>query len=49
VNTTKHCLEGLVNEELIQEFIEQEVVAMQQVESSRAKLKEFEEKLVKPE
>jgi hypothetical protein len=29
VNTTKQCLEGSMNEALIQEFAEQEVVAMQ--------------------
>jgi hypothetical protein len=39
-NTT--ILEGLVNVTLIQEFVEQEAVAMQQVEAARAKLEVFE-------
>jgi hypothetical protein len=49
VNTTEQCLEGPVNEALIQEFIEQEAVAMRQVEAARAKLEEFEAELVRPE
>jgi hypothetical protein len=39
VNTTEQCLEGSVNEALIQKFVEQEAVAIRQVE----------EKLVRPE
>jgi uncharacterized protein YggU (UPF0235/DUF167 family) len=38
VNTAEQCLEGPVNEELIQEFAEQEAVARQQVEAVRANL-----------
>jgi hypothetical protein len=49
VNTVEQCLEGPVNEALIQEFIEQEAVAMRQVEAARAKLKEFKAELVRPE
>jgi hypothetical protein len=49
VNTTEQCLEGPVNEALIQEFTEQEAVAMRQVEAARAKLEEFEAELVRPE
>ena len=49
VNTTEQRLEGSVNEALIQEFTEQEAVAMRQVEVARAKLEEFEAELVRPE
>jgi hypothetical protein len=49
VNTVEQCLEGPVNEALIQEFIEQEVVATRQVEAARAKLEEFKAELVRPE
>jgi hypothetical protein len=38
-----------MNEALIQEFVEQEAVAMQKVEASRAKLEEFEVELVRLE
>jgi len=34
-----------MNDAVIQEFVEQEVVAQQQVEASRAKLEAFEEEL----
>jgi hypothetical protein len=49
VNSAKQHLEGPVNVALIQEFIEQEEVAMQQVEASRAKLEAFEAELIRPE
>jgi hypothetical protein len=39
----------IYNDFVIQEFIEQEVVAQQQVEAARAKLEAFEAELVKPE
>jgi hypothetical protein len=42
VNTTEQCLEGPVSNTHIQEFFEQEVVAKQQVEAARVKLKAFE-------
>ena len=38
----EQCLEGPLNDTMIQEFIEQEVVALQQVEAARTKLEEFE-------
>lgn len=49
VITSEQRLEGLVNDALIQEFTKQEVVALQQVEATRAKLEAFEAKLLKPE
>ena len=49
VHTIEQCLEGPVNEALIQEFVDQEVVARQQVEASRAKLKAFKAELIRPE
>jgi hypothetical protein len=41
VITAEQCLEGPVNDTVIQEFTEQEVIALQQVEAARAKLKAF--------
>jgi dGTP triphosphohydrolase len=49
VNSAQQCLEGLVNATLIQEFVEQEAVAMQEVEVARAKLEAFEAELIRPE
>jgi hypothetical protein len=49
VNAAEQCLEGPVNDVVIQEFTEQEVVAQQQVEAARAKLEAFEAELVRPE
>jgi hypothetical protein len=49
VNAAEQCLEGPVNDVVIQEFVEQEVVAQQQVEAARAKLEAFEAELVRPE
>jgi hypothetical protein len=49
VNSAQQCLEGSVNVALIQEFVEQEAVAMQQVEAARAKLEAFEAELIRPE
>jgi hypothetical protein len=49
VTTAEQCLEGPVNDAVIQEFTEQEVVAQQQVEAARAKLEAFEAELVRPE
>ena len=42
VITAEQRLEGPLNDIVIQEFTEQEVVALQQVEAARAKLEEFE-------
>jgi hypothetical protein len=47
ITTTKQCLEGPVNEVVIQDFAEQEVVAQQQVKVARAKIKDFEVELVR--
>jgi hypothetical protein len=47
--TIEQCLEGLVNDAVIQEFTKQEVVALQQVEVARANLEAFEAKLIIPE
>jgi hypothetical protein len=49
VVTVEQQLEGPIIEAVVQEFIEQEVVAIQQVEEARAKIEEFEAKLVRPE
>jgi hypothetical protein len=49
VTTVEQCLEGPVNDTVIQEFTEQEVIAQQQVEAARAKLEAFEAELVRPE
>jgi hypothetical protein len=49
ITTDEQHLEGPVNEVVIQEFVEQEVMAQQQVEEARAKLKSFEEELIRPE
>jgi hypothetical protein len=45
VNAAEQCLEGPVNDAVIQEFVEQEVIAQQQVEAARAKLEAFEAEL----
>jgi hypothetical protein len=42
VTMVEQCLEGPVNEKFIQEFIEQEALAKQQVEEAQAKLEAFE-------
>jgi hypothetical protein len=49
VSATEQCLEGPVNDALIQKFTEQEAVALQQVEAARAKLKAFKAEFPKPE
>jgi hypothetical protein len=49
VITAEQCLEGPINDAVIQEFTEQEVVALQQVEAAQAKLDSFEAEFHKPE
>jgi hypothetical protein len=49
ITAVEQCLEGPVNEAVIQEFTEQEVVAQQQVEATRAKLEDFEAELPRSE
>jgi hypothetical protein len=49
VLSAEKCLEGLVNDTLIQEFIEQEATTKQQVEVAQAKLEAFEVDLVRSE
>jgi hypothetical protein len=49
VITAEQRLEGPLNDTVIQEFTEQEVVALQQVEAARAKLEAFEAELIRPE
>jgi hypothetical protein len=49
VTTTEQCLEGPVNDAVIQEFTEQEAIAKKQVEAARAKLEVFEAELIRPE
>jgi hypothetical protein len=49
VITAEQCLEGLLNDIVIQEFTEQEAVALQQVEAARAKLEAFKVELIRPE
>jgi hypothetical protein len=45
VTTVEQCLEGPVTGKVIQEFIEQEALAKQQVEAAQAKIKAFEAEL----
>jgi hypothetical protein len=45
VTTVEQCLEGLVAENVIQEFTEQEALEKQKVEVARAKLEAFEAEL----
>ena len=49
ITAVEQCLEGPINEVVIQEFIEQEVVAQQQVKVARTKLEAFEAELSKSE
>jgi hypothetical protein len=49
VTADEQCLEGLVNDVVIQEFIEQEAKAQQQVKEAQATLKDFEAKLSRSE
>jgi hypothetical protein len=49
VATVEQCLEGPVTEQMIQELIEQEAQAKQQVEAARVKLEAFEAALSRPE
>jgi hypothetical protein len=49
VTTAEQRLEGPINDAVIQEFIEQEAIAQQQVEAARAKLEAFEAELVRSE
>jgi hypothetical protein len=49
VITIEQRLEGSINDVVIQKFTEQEVVALQQVEIARAKLKAFEVELIRLE
>ena len=45
VTAAKQCLEGPINEVVIQEFVEQEVVAQKKVEADQAKIEAFEVEL----
>jgi hypothetical protein len=45
VTIVEQHLEGPVNKSVIQEFVEQEAMAQQQIEAARAKLEAFEAKL----
>jgi hypothetical protein len=49
VTEVKQRLEGLVNDVVIQEFIEEEAMEQKQVEVARANLEVFEEELPKSE
>jgi hypothetical protein len=49
ITVAEQCLEGPINEVVIQEFIEQEAMEQQKVKASQAKLKAFEEELPKAE
>jgi hypothetical protein len=49
VTAVEQCLNGPINEAVIQEFTEQEVVAQQQIKEARAMLEAFEPRLVKLE
>jgi transcriptional regulator CtsR len=48
VVTIEKQLEGPISKVVIQEFVEQEVVAQRQVEVARSNLNTFEEKLTRP-
>jgi hypothetical protein len=43
----EQCLEGPINDVVIQEFTNKEVITQQQVKEARAKLKAFDEELAK--
>jgi hypothetical protein len=45
----EQCLEGPINEAVIQDFTEQEALAQQQVEANRTKLEDFEAQLPRTE
>jgi hypothetical protein len=47
--TAEQCLEGPLNDTVIQEFTKQEVIALQLVKVTRAKLEAFEVELVRRE
>jgi hypothetical protein len=49
VTAAEPRLEGPINEEVIQEFVEQKVVAQQQVEVAQAKLETFEAEIPRSE
>jgi len=49
MNIVEQRLEGPVNNTLMQEFVEQEAVAKQQVKAAQAKLEVFEAELIRPE
>ena len=49
VTIVEQRLEGPINDAVIQEFIDQEAVAQQQVEEARDKIEAFEVELVRPE
>jgi hypothetical protein len=49
VTSVEQCLEGPVNEAVLQEFTEQEALAKQQVEATQAKLEAFEVELPRSE
>jgi hypothetical protein len=49
VITAEQCLEGIINDAVIQEFTEKEGITLQQVEVGQAKLKAFKVKLIRPE
>jgi hypothetical protein len=49
VTSVEQCLEGPMNEAVIQEFTEQEALAKQQVEAARARLEDFEVELPRSE
>jgi hypothetical protein len=49
VTATEQCLEGPVNDIVIQEFIKQEATTKHQVEVARSKLKAFEAEFLRPE
>jgi hypothetical protein len=48
VTTTKQCLEGPLNDAVIQEFTEKEVISKKQVEAAQAKLEVFKAELIRP-
>jgi hypothetical protein len=48
VVTTEQCIEGAVNDAVIQEFTKQEATTKLQVEVAQAKIEVFEAELIRP-
>ena len=49
VITAEQCLEGIINDAMIQEFTKKEAITLQQVKVAQAKIKEFEAQFIRLE